>query len=229
MFVNLNFTSRPFKEYNWTDYGDLRPVHLSALQRQTREHTIASYGFDSEFLATLKFTLSKRCMEGFIRDNPGLPIDHQDYSLSKLFQFIFEAIVMRFDFTDPDGTLSRELVQFLNTLADPDDAAADFDWRKFYADLRLMRHGPFETVQRLSLYLPSAARLQSLSAQERRVLDELGEEDFHRFPNPELQKRHKIKLNQMFGSGHGEAIRSCLNRIRNKMGFPQSDAVRKTA
>jgi hypothetical protein len=228
LFVNLYFSSRQFKDYNWTDfYGDARPVTLSDLQKQTRDHVFASYGFDGEFLATLRFTLSQRCAAGFTRENPGLPIDFRDYVLSKLFEFIFEAIVMRFDFTDPDGQLGQKLEAFLDTIVDPDAAAFGFDWKKFYTDLRHLTYGIYGTVERLSLYLPQVPRRESLSGKELKVLEALGEADFRRLSNPELQNSHKAELNRLFDSSRGEEVRSCLNRIRRKMGFPRSESFRK--
>ena len=116
----------------------------------------ASVEFDLALLATIYFTLSAECYAGFRKDYPELQLDRRDYLLSKLFQFLFVPITMRQNYSDSDGSLRRELETFLDISRKPAVAAAAFDWRAFYADLRHRTNDPHAAVERLPSYLSSA-------------------------------------------------------------------------
>lgn len=136
---------------------------------------------------------------------------------------------MRFDFTDPDWELTQALERFLNTNADPESAAAGFDWDGFYLKLsRAAIQGPgvFGMVKSLPVYLPGETKRKALSERDRDVLDAVGEKAFRQLTNRELRERHKSALVKILGSAQGEAVRGCLNRIRRNMGFPPSKSIR---
>jgi len=158
LFTNLYFASEPFRDHNWTDFfhGRVRRVPSAELERWTKRLMAASVEFDLALLATIYFTLSAECYAGFRKDYPDLQLDRRDYLLSKLFQFLFVPITMRQNYSDSDGSLRRELETFLDISREPAVAAAAFDWRAFYADLRHRTNDPHAAVERLPSYLSSA-------------------------------------------------------------------------
>jgi hypothetical protein len=137
LFTNLYFASEPFRDHNWTDFfGQVRRVASTELERWTKLLMVASVGFDLALLATIYFTLSGVCYEGFRKDYPDMQLDRRDYVLSKLFQFLFVPITMRQNYSDSNGSLRRELEAFLDIIPEPPVASVAFDWKAFYADLR---------------------------------------------------------------------------------------------
>jgi hypothetical protein len=140
LFLNLYVLQPDFGEHNFADFGRVEQVEASYI----RGHLKQSYdqGPDSfdpiepYFFVMMRCTLSMGAAGAYIRTHPGLPITERDCILSKLFQFLYLPLEVRFGLPErPDWGVQSCLEAMLDQL--PDSAVSrlhSFDWQRFYED-----------------------------------------------------------------------------------------------
>src|SRR5713101_1649334 len=110
MFRNLYFFSPNFRNHNFSDFfDDIREDSEVYLEAALKEG-YADGGLEPYFYSILPLTMSPESCASFIRANPQLPITERDYYLSKLFQFLYVPIKIRFSLEDGETDV-REKVQ----------------------------------------------------------------------------------------------------------------------
>jgi len=98
MFLNLYGGSSVLRKHNFCNF--LQPVEPVSedyiVGHLEQSFPPAPHGLEPYFDSVFEFTLSVDCCASFIRANPELPITPRDYYLSKLFQFLFEVLVVAY-------------------------------------------------------------------------------------------------------------------------------------
>ena len=173
MFVNLFLSSSAFKKHNF---------NYSLAQVSGPAHGVAEAmrlpkgrSPDPELFEILEITLSARCCQSFIRENPQQLSSARDYYLSKLYQFFIVALLEESDHPTHLESFPQSLERILDQLF-PDDSddrllrLDQLDWRRLFSDAR--RDTPEALVKNLPRYLPEISRPESLETPEE-VIDRL--------------------------------------------------------
>ena len=161
-FRNLSFDEW-FRDHNFSDFtgaelhpdGGINQCAYRWLESAIREsYQPGPFGHpDPEFSYIITLTLSPECCASFTRTTK-LPINERDYYLSKIFQFIFLTLYIRFPDEPEWREVEERLVEFLQE--DPGtDVQARFDWWSLYADTRKPEADVNKIVARLQKYLPT--------------------------------------------------------------------------
>ena len=91
-FRDHNFITRPM-----TSDDPFEAVSEETIRHQIGRVLLGSENWIDPFYETLvDATLSSGASKAFVRAHPDLPIDERDYSLSKLFQFFYLPLTIRF-------------------------------------------------------------------------------------------------------------------------------------
>ena len=135
-FRNLFFQFTPLRDHNFSDFLDrldeVKEVFLEAKFREGyREGTIEPY-----FDPVIPLSLSPTSCLSFLRAYAKWPITERDYYLSKLFQYLYLPIEIRYgiDYHDEDR-VRRRLEGILGQI--PDEVLRElhrWDWWSFYSD-----------------------------------------------------------------------------------------------
>lgn len=156
-FHNIYFSCKPFRDHNWNDFfGGLHQDQEPYIEAELRRSYADPIGPEPYFDRILPITLTPESYESFLRCT-SLPIGERDYYLSKLFQFLYLPLVLKFRLeSDPNGVIER-LEEFLNDIP-PEGTVqlAEFDWSQFYEDTR--RYELEDVLRRLPLHLPVSKR-----------------------------------------------------------------------
>lgn len=88
------------------------------------------------FFNMMRCTLSTGSAAAYIRAHPGLPITVRDCILSKVFQFLYIPLEVRFNLPpEPDWDVRTDLETILDKFPDSSVSRMDsFDWWSFYED-----------------------------------------------------------------------------------------------
>lgn len=158
-FRNLYFLVDDFADFNFNDFLDrFEEVPEDYLQGRIESNQQEGEHIEPYFDPIIPLTLSPNSCSAFFRSHPRVPASERDYYLSKLFQFLFLPIKLRFNPSfDDERALRHRLEAFLNDLGDETlQDLSGFDWWSFYegaCDLDL------DTVfAELPTHLPGAAR-----------------------------------------------------------------------
>jgi hypothetical protein len=155
VFRNL-FYEDGFLDYNYNDFfddgdgfGRLESVTNawieSCLRRSYRPGRLEG-GLEPYFDRTLPTTLSPKSCQGFLRQTK-LPIDERDYYLSKLFQFIYVTLDVRFELGFSANEVSKHLREILDEIPIgvlPPDSR--IDWSELWWDFYRMTHSQTQDV-----------------------------------------------------------------------------------
>jgi hypothetical protein len=128
VFLNLYSLKDPaFRNHNFNDFGNTYGGR-EAIEQATAEWIVERLkgsfepdpkrpghlkGIEPYFHSILPMTLSVRCENSFIRSNPALPINSRDYFLSKLLQFLIEALTAKYGY-DPLSDMEAKLHEILD-------------------------------------------------------------------------------------------------------------------
>jgi hypothetical protein len=124
LFTNLYFLRDPIlRDHNFSDFWDdpgggggdpIEQVSADEIERYIRDSyrpnsvkPEMAEGFPPDFYPILRRTFSRPCCESFIRAHPALPITPRDYFLSKAFQFVYSAVVIRYN---PDAEILTDRI-----------------------------------------------------------------------------------------------------------------------
>jgi hypothetical protein len=157
LFHNIYFSCRSLRDHNWNDFfDDLRQDQELYIEAELRRGYASSSGPEPYFYRTLPMTLTPKSCDSFLRIT-SLPIAARDYYLSKLFQFLYLPLTMRFRLEHDPSKVSEHLEEFLDSIpAEYVDRLGEFDWPKFYDDT--LRYDLAGVLERLPLYLPIPKR-----------------------------------------------------------------------
>lgn len=173
MFSNIYFFDQSFRNYNWSDFfGDLRQVGEPYIEAQLQSSYADPRGCELEpfFYSILPVTLLPGSCKSFLRST-SLPIVARDYYLSKLFQFLYVPLELKF--MAKDGPKATEcLEKFLDNIPpEITERLAQFDWPGFYDDT--LRYDLLEVLNRLPGHLPvPKPSLSSAKMAKKRWVDE---------------------------------------------------------
>ena len=157
MFRNIYLFSQAFRDHNWNDFfDDLRQDKESYIEGELQR----SYGDagwpEPYFDRTLPVTLTRESCESFLRST-SLPITARDYYLSKLFQFLYSALLANFQLEHRETEVRERLEQFLDGIPQEcTERLKEFDWTEFYADT--LNYELDDVLRRLPLHLPAPKR-----------------------------------------------------------------------
>ena len=157
LFRNIYFSCESFRNHNWNDfYGDLCQEKESyiegELQRSHDDGTWPEPYFDPIF----PITLARESCESFLRST-SLPVTARDYYLSKLFQFLYLALVANFGLEHNETEVRERLERFLDGIpVECTKRLAEFDWTEFYSDT--LNYELDDVLRRLPLHLPVPKR-----------------------------------------------------------------------
>jgi hypothetical protein len=161
LFHNIYYFCKSFRNHNWNDFfGDLRQNQESYIEAALRRSYAKPHpGPEPSFYRILPVTLTPQSCESFLRST-SLPIAARDYYLSKLFQFLYLPLEMKFPLEADASAVVERLVEFLDGIT-PDrvDRIAEFDWSQFYEDT--LSYGLEDVLLRLPLHLPLPKRPSS--------------------------------------------------------------------
>jgi len=152
LFRNLYSFCQPFRDHNWNDFfHDLRQDKEDYIERQL-EDGYHGDGPDPYFYSAFPVTLSPPACESFLRFT-NLPVTARDYYLSKLYQFLYVPLQIKFQLDHRDS-VSETLKEFLDGIpGEYIERLAEFDWDGFYQDT--FDHDLEEVLRRLPEYLPA--------------------------------------------------------------------------
>ena len=115
LFRNLYYFSAEFRNHNWNDFfGDLRQDQEPYIEAELRK----SYadprrgGPEPYFYSIFPATMSAAACASFLRHTT-LPITERDYYLSKLFQFLYVPLELKFLLPDNETDVCERLEEFL--------------------------------------------------------------------------------------------------------------------
>lgn len=157
MFRNIYLFDQAFRDHNWNDFfDDLRQDKESYIEAELQRSYGDAWGPDPYFERTLPVTLTRESCESFLRST-SLPISARDYYLSKLFQFLYSALLANSQLEHGETDVRERLEQFLDgILQECTERLNEFDWAEFYADTR--NYELDEILSRLPLHLPGPKR-----------------------------------------------------------------------
>jgi DNA-binding Xre family transcriptional regulator len=177
MFCNLYSSSSALRNHNFCSF--LQPV-----ERVTEDYIVGhlkqSYlprpyrGLEPYFDSLFELTLSADCCASFIRANPELPIRPRDYYLSKLFQFLYEALVAAYGLDYRETEVRDWVEEFLDSVPNETlDGLWAFDISAFHSDSTRL---PLEQLLgRLREFLPknTAVTIEGEKESPAKVIDRL--------------------------------------------------------
>jgi hypothetical protein len=158
LFRNIYFSSESLRDHNWSDFfPDLRQDRELYIEAELRRGYADTAGPEPYFYSILPLTLTPASCASFLKSST-LPITARDYYLSKLFQFLYLPLEMKFPLEADASAVVERLVEFLDGIT-PDrlDRIAEFDWSQFYEDT--LRYRLEDVLRRLPLHLPISKRL----------------------------------------------------------------------
>jgi DNA-binding Xre family transcriptional regulator len=119
MFINLYFSISALRNHNFCNL-------LQPLERVSEDYIVGHlkgsyrprphFGLEPYFDSLFEFTLSADCCASFVRANPELPITTRDYYLSKLFQFLYEALVAAYGLDYQEWEVRERVEEFLDSI-----------------------------------------------------------------------------------------------------------------
>jgi hypothetical protein len=157
LFHNIYSSCKSFRDHNWNDFfGDLRQDQEPYIEAELRRSYANPLGPEPYFYRILPVTLTPESCESFLRST-NLPIGARDYYLSKLFQFLYLPLELKFLLEDDATEVSKRLEEFLDAIP-PEcmERLAEFDWSQFYDDT--LRYELHDVLRRLPLHLPIPKR-----------------------------------------------------------------------
>ena len=157
MFQNIYFFSESFRDHNWSDFfRDLRQDPELYIQAALRRGYADTAGPEPYFYSILPLTLTPASCGSFLKSST-LPITARDYYLSKLFQFLYLPLGVKFPLEADASAVVERLEEFLDGIT-PDrvDRITEFDWSQFYEDT--LSYGLEDVLLRLPLHLPLSKR-----------------------------------------------------------------------
>jgi hypothetical protein len=158
LFRNIYFSSESFRDHNWSDFfPDLRQDQELYIEAALRRGYADTAGPEPYFYSILPLTLTPESCASFLKSST-LPIAARDYYLSKLFQFLYLPLGLKFRLEGHSTAVVKRLEEFLDGIT-PDrlDRIAEFDWSQFYGDT--LRYRLEDVLRRLPLHLPISKRL----------------------------------------------------------------------
>jgi hypothetical protein len=153
LFRNIYFSCKSFRNHNWSDFfGDLRQDEEEYIEAALRRGYAEPPGPEPYFYTILPLTLTPESCEGFLKST-SLPIAARDYYLSKLFQFLYLPLTLKFPLEADATEVSKRLEEFLDGIP-PEcmERLAEFDWPQFYGDT--LGYELHDVLRRLPLHLP---------------------------------------------------------------------------
>jgi hypothetical protein len=172
LFRNIYFSCKPFRDHNWNDFsGDLRQDQEPYIEIEFRRCYAGPSGPEPYFYKILPVTLTPESFESFLR-SANLPIAARDYYLSKLFQFLYVPLVLKFRLEDNPTEVRQRLEEFLDGIPpEYTERLGEFDWSEFYDDT--LCYDLHEVLRRLPLHLPVPKREPSAERMtQKRWVDE---------------------------------------------------------
>jgi hypothetical protein len=160
LFQNIYFFSESFRDHNWSDFfRDLRQDPELYIQAALRRGYADTAGPEPYFYSILPLTLTPASCASFLKSST-LPITARDYYLSKLFQFLYLPLGLKFPLEGGSTAVVERLQEFLDGIT-PDrvERIAEFDWSQFYEDT--LSYGLEDVLLRLPRHLPGSKRLPS--------------------------------------------------------------------
>jgi len=163
LFVNLYVQKPDFGEHNFADFLDrIETVEAIYIRKRIQEcYSGKEDPIEPYFFAMMRLTLSSGTAAAYIRTHPNLPITERDCCLSKLFQFLYVPLEIRFGLRQqPEWETRVTLEELLDFL--PGDFVSrlpEFDWSSFFEDTR--KHDIDTVVSRLRARLPSTGMAQA--------------------------------------------------------------------
>jgi hypothetical protein len=157
LFRNIYFSCKSFRNHNWSDFfDDLRQDEEEYIEAALRRGYAEPLGPEPYFYTILPLTLTPESCEGFLKST-SLPITARDYYLSKLFQFLYLPLTLKFPLEADTTEVSKRLEEFLDGIP-PEcmERLAEFDWPQFYGDT--LRYELDDVLRRLPLHLPVPKR-----------------------------------------------------------------------
>lgn len=107
-FNNLYFSGGPaFRNHNFADFldGVDQRTERSIVLEIRRHYEDPRGGLSPHIAATYWFTLSPQTCSSFLRANPALPVSERDFCLSKLFQFLYLPLTVRYHLDANEGAV----------------------------------------------------------------------------------------------------------------------------
>jgi hypothetical protein len=157
LFRNIYFSCKSFRNHNWSDFfDDLRQDEEEYIEAALRMGYAEPPGPEPYFYTILPLTLTPESCEGFLKST-SLPIAARDYYLSKLFQFLYLPLMLKFPLEADATEVSKRLEEFLDGIP-PEcmERLAEFDWPQFYGDT--LGYELDDVLRRLPLHLPVPKR-----------------------------------------------------------------------
>jgi hypothetical protein len=157
LFHNIYFSCKSFRNHNWSDFfGDLRQDEEPYIEAELRRSYADSLGPEPYFYRILPVTLTPESYESFLRST-NLPIGARDYHLSKLFQFLYLPLILKFLLEGDATEVSKRLEEFLDGIPpECTERLAEFDWSEFYDET--LHYELDDVLRRLPLHLPVPKR-----------------------------------------------------------------------
>jgi hypothetical protein len=137
LFVNLYVQKPDFGEHNFSDFlNRIEPVEAVYIRKHIESSYSDEFEIEPYFFEMMRLTLSAGAAAAYLRKHPDLPITERDCLLSKLFQFLYVPMEIRFGLPEsPDWEMRISLEELLESLPDhPMSRLQEFDWRSFYED-----------------------------------------------------------------------------------------------
>lgn len=151
VFTNL-WSDEAFRDHNFSNFyadfpgGRIEEVSHDWILASVRKSYEDRDGLEPYFDSILPYTLSPKCCASFLRAYSNLPVDQRDYYLSKLFQFIYLTLEVRFSLQGAAEMEVKEKVQDLldrvpDELLPPlgDEHVWERVWELIYHDTRSLR------------------------------------------------------------------------------------------
>jgi len=157
LFRNIYFSCESFRNHNWNDFfGDLCQDEESYIEGQLLRIYDDALWPEPYFDRILPVTLTPESCESFLKST-SLPITARDFYLSKLFQFLYVALVANFELKPGETEVRERLEKFLDGIPIAcTKGLAAFDWHEFYYDALNCKLD--DVLRRLPLHLPVPKR-----------------------------------------------------------------------
>jgi hypothetical protein len=227
VFTNL-WLHQALRDHNFSDFyavypgGRIAEISHDWILTSVRNSYADAAGLEPFFDSILPYTLSAKCCASFLRAHSSLPVDERDYYLSKLFQFIYLTLEVRFNLEGiADLQVKGRVQDLLNRIPDEwlppqgEGQAWQRVWELFYDDTRSLQTDAVldRLPEHIKTVFPETRNVQARPEKQpsRR----------RRGPRPDMKSHRKVaQIIKRCGSDWQEAAaleKACLALDHNKI------------